>query len=79
MRFPETAICPSCEGVMEQGFIVSFGGIYWAADGKAGRMFVPSTKTDTMYPANEGAFLQNPRYVSARCRKCGLALLAYRE
>jgi hypothetical protein len=36
-------------------------------------------KTDTMYPYNEGAVLQNARYVSARCRKCRLALLEYRE
>jgi hypothetical protein len=64
---------------MEQGFIVSMSGIHWSSDEKTGRLFVPNMKTDTMYPGNEGAFMQNARYISARCRRCELALLAYRE
>jgi hypothetical protein len=64
---------------MEQGFIVSISGLHWSADEKTGRLFVPNMKTDTMYPANEGAFMQNARYISARCPRCELALLAYRE
>jgi hypothetical protein len=79
MSVPERPVCPGCEAPMEQGFVVTMSGLHWASDEKVGRIFAPNTKTDTMYPGNEGAFLQNPRYFAARCRKCGLALLAYRE
>ena len=64
---------------MEQGFVVTMSSFHWAPDEKTGRIFAPNMKTDAMYPGNEGAFLQNARYFAARCRKCELALLAYRE
>lgn len=79
MTFPENPICPNCKEFMETGFIVSMGGIHWSPDEKTGRLFVPNMKTDVMYPENEGALMQNPRYSAGRCRKCGLALLYYKE
>ena len=79
MTFPEHPICPNCKESMESGYIVSMTGIHWSPDEKAGQLFVPNMKTDVMYPENEGAFLQNARYIAGRCKRCGLALLGYKE
>ena len=79
MDFPENPICPNCNNSMEKGYVVSMSGNHWSPDEKTGKLFVPNMKTDIMYPENEGAFMQNPRYMAGRCRKCGLALLGYSE
>ena len=79
MDFPENLACPICNIPMEAGFIVSMTGIHWSPDEKTGRMFVPNMKTDVMYPENEGAFMQNPRYIARRCKDCEIALVHYKE
>lgn len=75
----DQVVCPQCNEPMSSGFVVSMSGLYWSNDRDVGKLFVPNMKTDSMYPENEGAFLQNPRYPSHRCRACGVAVIRYSE
>lgn len=79
MNLPEDLVCPNCREPMESGFIVSMSGIHWSPDEKTGKLFVPNMKTDVMHPENEGAFMQNPRFLAKRCRNCELAMMRYKE
>jgi hypothetical protein len=71
--------CPECSQSMEAGYVVSISGIHWSPDKNIGKHFVPNMKTDVMFPENEGAFLQNPRFSAQRCRRCELVILRYSE
>ena len=77
MSFPDNPLCPNCQNSMEAGYIVSMSGIHWSPDKKVGRFMVPNMKTDTLYPDNTGAVMQNPRFVASRCPTCELVLLGY--
>ena len=79
MNFPESPACPNCTRSMESGYVLSMSGIHWSPDKEIGKRFVPTMKTDFLYPENEGSFLQNARFVASRCKECGLILLGYSE
>jgi hypothetical protein len=51
----------------------------WTPGEKAGKHIVTNIGTDLLYPNNEGAILENPRYVADRCRKCMILVVRYKE
>jgi hypothetical protein len=71
--------CPVCNQEMEKGYLVGYAGLKWTPDEKAGKHIVTNINTDLLYPDNEGAILENPRYLADRCRECMILVVRYRE
>lgn len=75
----ENLACPNCQGIMEAGFLVTMTGLHWTTQETVGKHLVPNMQTDDVYPDNEGAFLENPRYKAARCPNCNVMIFLHKK